>query len=280
MVGIGGVPHAEEEPQEKQRRQIGDRVRQLGSPPCSDLPWLTRVRRGELRLLARVARPWRSPASCSVALGTPGIPPASTCRLTPVSPGSVAGPAHGRKRPHLRSPLPRSPATSPPPAPIPAPLRFLPRAALIVEIPPGSQCGTGGQSFPLAPAVAPSARAGPAEALRGARPRPTASTSRSRGGALVTSASRNSRAAAATSSTARSNAASVGLRGPVKAAELAHELQRCGPDLGLGRGRLEVEQRPDVPAHGTCLRRSFRSAWALMKGQVRRSRKGVPEPLS
>src|SRR5262245_31690571 len=42
----------------------------------------------------------------------------------------------------------------------------------------------------------------------------------------------------------------VGLRGLGEAAQLAHELQRRGADLVLGRGRLEVEQRANVAAHG------------------------------
>jgi len=41
----------------------------------------------------------------------------------------------------------------------------------------------------------------------------------------------------------------VRLRGLVEAADLPHELQRGVMDLVLGDWRLEVEQRPDVPAH-------------------------------
>src|SRR5665811_2191865 len=41
----------------------------------------------------------------------------------------------------------------------------------------------------------------------------------------------------------------VGLRRLVEAGELAHELQRGGVDFILGRGRFEIEQRLDVPAH-------------------------------
>src|SRR5215212_5128913 len=66
----------------------------------------------------------------------------------------------------------------------------------------------------------------------------SASISRSRAGAVVASESRSRRAASVTSPTARS-----------KAAALAHELQRRGADLVLGRRRLEIEQRTDVAAH-------------------------------
>src|SRR5665213_1325067 len=41
----------------------------------------------------------------------------------------------------------------------------------------------------------------------------------------------------------------VGLRRLVEARKLAHELQRGGLDLVLGRRRLEIEQRLDVAAH-------------------------------
>ena len=41
----------------------------------------------------------------------------------------------------------------------------------------------------------------------------------------------------------------VDLGGTRVAAQLAHELQRGGADLVVGRGRREIEQRTDVPAH-------------------------------
>src|SRR5207249_1687017 len=45
----------------------------------------------------------------------------------------------------------------------------------------------------------------------------------------------------------------VGPGGVRKTAELAHELERGGADLILGRGRLEVEQRADIAAHRSLL---------------------------
>src|SRR5262249_25581821 len=42
----------------------------------------------------------------------------------------------------------------------------------------------------------------------------------------------------------------IGLRRFREAAELADELQRRCPDLLVGRGRIEVEERLDVSAHG------------------------------
>src|SRR5438093_10002351 len=42
----------------------------------------------------------------------------------------------------------------------------------------------------------------------------------------------------------------VDLRRLVEPRELSHELDRSSPDLLLSRGRVEVEQRLDVPAHG------------------------------
>src|SRR5438093_6928595 len=42
----------------------------------------------------------------------------------------------------------------------------------------------------------------------------------------------------------------VDLRRLVEPRELSHELDRRSPDLLLSRGRVEVEQRLDVPAHG------------------------------
>jgi uncharacterized protein YuzE len=42
----------------------------------------------------------------------------------------------------------------------------------------------------------------------------------------------------------------VGLRGPVEAGELAHELQGRGAHFFVGRRRVEVEQGLDVAAHG------------------------------
>src|SRR5438093_3267628 len=41
----------------------------------------------------------------------------------------------------------------------------------------------------------------------------------------------------------------VGLRWLVEARDLAHELERGGPDLLVGGGRGEVEERSDVSAH-------------------------------
>src|SRR6185503_17796915 len=41
----------------------------------------------------------------------------------------------------------------------------------------------------------------------------------------------------------------VDLGGPRVSAELADKLQRGGANLVLGRGRREIEQRTDVPAH-------------------------------
>jgi hypothetical protein len=46
------------------------------------------------------------------------------------------------------------------------------------------------------------------------------------------------------------NAASLTFEGLLKPLELAHELKRGGLNFFLRRGRLEVEQRLDVPAHG------------------------------
>src|SRR5688500_6718402 len=43
----------------------------------------------------------------------------------------------------------------------------------------------------------------------------------------------------------------VRLRRLVEAGELAHELERRGPDLVIGDRRIEVEERLDVAAHGT-----------------------------
>ena len=75
-----------------------------------------------------------------------------------------------------------------------------------------------------------------------------ASVSRLRGSAVVTSDS--------TSASRRPHLVHrpvdgrlVGLRRPVKSAQLANELQRGVSNLGFGRRRPEVEQRPDVPAH-------------------------------
>src|SRR6185437_1553541 len=45
----------------------------------------------------------------------------------------------------------------------------------------------------------------------------------------------------------------IGLRRRVETGKLAHELQRGGVDLGMGRRRLEIEQRLDVAAHGPLL---------------------------
>ena len=60
----------------------------------------------------------------------------------------------------------------------------------------------------------------------------------------------NLRAASATSSTARSNASALACEGSREAAHLAHELERGSADFLFGRGRLEVEERADVAAHG------------------------------
>ena len=43
----------------------------------------------------------------------------------------------------------------------------------------------------------------------------------------------------------------VRTRGLAEAAQLAHELERRVPDLGLGRRGLEVVELADVAAHGT-----------------------------
>ena len=72
----------------------------------------------------------------------------------------------------------------------------------------------------------------------------------------------------------------VGLGRPVEAAKLAHELQRGGADLLLGRGRLEVEQRLDVAAHGSLVVyvcADGRIPWAARSscGQIA-SRAGLP----
>jgi len=45
----------------------------------------------------------------------------------------------------------------------------------------------------------------------------------------------------------------IGFRGARTAAELAHELQRRGADLRLGRRRGEIVQRLDGPAHDGAL---------------------------
>src|SRR3989304_9447704 len=42
----------------------------------------------------------------------------------------------------------------------------------------------------------------------------------------------------------------VGPRRLVEARELSHELERGSLDLLVGRGRFEVKQGPNVPAHG------------------------------
>ena len=77
----------------------------------------------------------------------------------------------------------------------------------------------------------------------------SASTSRFRGARRRDERGEQRVDAAVTSSTARSNAASFAFDGFVRTADLAHVLQRGRAHLLLGRGRLVVVERLDVPAH-------------------------------
>ena len=76
-----------------------------------------------------------------------------------------------------------------------------------------------------------------------------ASTSRSRGAAVVESESISRRATAVTSSTAWLKAASLARDGAVKSAQLPDELQRRRTDLLVGGRWIEIEQCLDVAAH-------------------------------
>ena len=76
-----------------------------------------------------------------------------------------------------------------------------------------------------------------------------ASSSRLRGGALVSSEVSRWAETAAISSTARLKCGFVGLGRLVEAADLAHELERGGANLLVGYGRIEVEEHFDVAAH-------------------------------
>ena len=113
-----------------------------------------------------------------------------------------------------------------------------------------------------------------------------ATTSRSRGGALVTSASTSRRALAVTSRTARSKASALAWDGALIAAQLPHELQRRRLHLLVGRRRLEVEERPDVSAHGASpdaadyQESGLRDAAAIVvaSGHARRAAQAVPGP--
>ena len=79
----------------------------------------------------------------------------------------------------------------------------------------------------------------------------SASTSRSFGGAVVTSSSSRCRVMCAISCTARSKAAWLAADGFGGPADLADVLQRGGRDLVAGRRRLEVVERADVAAHAS-----------------------------
>jgi hypothetical protein len=46
----------------------------------------------------------------------------------------------------------------------------------------------------------------------------------------------------------------VRLRRLIEARNLAHELQRCGPDLVVRDGGIEIEKRLNIPAHESNLR--------------------------
>ena len=117
-------------------------------------------------------------------------------------------------------------------------------------------------------------------ALRGAAPKRfsararafAASTSRSRGGAFVTRSSSRCAVMWAISSTARSNDGLVRLRRLRRPAHLADVLERGCADLVLRRGRLEVVERLDVPAHDPRLARSAGRA----RGRLART----PSPTS
>ena len=80
-----------------------------------------------------------------------------------------------------------------------------------------------------------------------------ASTSRSRGGPVVSSDSRRRRAAVRNLVHRAAERRLVGLGRVREAAQLAHELQGRCVDLVVRRGRLEIEQRPDVSAHRSLL---------------------------
>src|SRR5207237_3615754 len=57
----------------------------------------------------------------------------------------------------------------------------------------------------------------------------------------------------------------VRARGPGRSAQFADELRRRGPDLLLGRRRIEVGERLDVTAHG---RTGYRAAQALRNARA------------
>ncbi len=76
-----------------------------------------------------------------------------------------------------------------------------------------------------------------------------ASSSRSRGGALVTSESISSRAARETLSTAPIEGDLIGLGRPGEAAQLADELQGGQVDFFLRGGRVKIVQRLDIATH-------------------------------
>ena len=81
----------------------------------------------------------------------------------------------------------------------------------------------------------------------------SASTSRSRGGRVGLERRSSRRGGRGDLVDGALECRLVRLRRLVEAAQLAHELQRGGADLVLGRGRLEIEQRADVAAHRVVL---------------------------
>ena len=89
-----------------------------------------------------------------------------------------------------------------------------------------------------------------------------ASTSRSFGGAEVTSASSSSARSRRHRVDRTLERLGVGLRGLREAADLAHVLERGRTHLFIARGRLEVVQHSDVPAHVGSYRSERRGACA------------------
>src|SRR2546427_7759962 len=82
----------------------------------------------------------------------------------------------------------------------------------------------------------------------------------------------------------------VGPRRLVEARELSHELERCSPDLLVGRGRVEVKQSLDVSAHSISPRSGFMASLGfracttrvslLRNGNLGAAMHPSPEPLA
>ena len=97
------------------------------------------------------------------------------------------------------------------------------------------------------------------------------STSRSFGGAVVTHSRISFSAAAATSFTRGAKQRLVGFRRLVRAADLAHELQGGGADLGGRRRRSEFGEGADVAAHAETLNPDRRARFSVATGTIPRS---------